>query len=127
MSIQWDQSLQTGNAQIDASQKVLFELTNQLIASDDWMVLRPIMVALYKQMTSHFALEDALMWEVAYPATKAHIEQHQALLGRLDDRSMDVGKGRLNKNAVVAVMTDWAQGHVTVDDAELARFLKPSA
>lgn len=114
---------QTQIDEVQASQRVLFALIEQLVASDDWMALRPIIVSLYKQMRSHFALENALMQQVAYPATAAHMAQHQVLLERLDDASMDVGKGHLNKKAVVAVMTDWAEHHVALDDADLMGFL----
>jgi hypothetical protein len=40
---------------------------------------------------------------------------------------MDVGKGHMNKKAIVGVMTDWAEQHVTADDAQLAQALAVSA
>jgi hemerythrin len=56
-----------------------------------------------------------------------HAERHQDLLSRLEDRSMDVGKGHMNKKAIVAVMTDWAEHHVTTDDWSLIQFLAKAA
>jgi hemerythrin-like metal-binding protein len=129
MSIEWQDKYQIGNAEADASQKALFELTNEIIAEDDWIALRPKIIALFKQMQKQFDMEDALMAQVSYPEakTKAHAEAHHLFLMRLRDRSMDVGKGHMNKKAIVAVMTDWAENHVTTDDVQLARALAVSA
>lgn len=123
MSLEWLESYKIGNTEIDASQKALFELTNQIADSDDWMALRPMIVSLFKQMEQQFELEEALMTKVAYPGALAHAEDHLHLLTRLRDRSMDVGKGHMNKKAIVGVMTDWAHRHVANLDAELAQYL----
>jgi len=123
MTIEWLESYKIGNAEIDAAQKALFELANQIAESDDWMTLRPQIVALFKQMQKQFELEEALMTKVSYTGARTHAEDHQNLLTRLQDRSMDVGKGHMNKKAIVGVMTDWAHRHVANLDAELAQYL----
>jgi hemerythrin-like metal-binding protein len=127
MSIEWQDKYKIGNAEADASQKALFELANEIIAEEDWIALRPKIIALFKQMQKQFDLEQALMAQLAYPQAKAHAEAHHSLLMRLRDRSMDVGKGHMNKKAIVGVMTDWAEQHVTTDDAQLAQALAVSA
>ena len=124
MSIVWLQSYKIGDAEIDASQKALFELVNQIADCEDWMALRPMIVSLFKQLQRQFELEEALMTKVAYPAAQAHADDHKHLLTRLRDRSMDVGKGHMNKKAIVGVMTDWAHRHVANLDAELAQYLE---
>jgi hemerythrin-like metal-binding protein len=127
MSIEWSQTYQIGNPEIDAAQKALFELANQIIDLDDWMALRPLIVALFKQMNGLFELEEALMTRLAYPGAAAHAQDHQYLLARLRDRSMDVGKGLMNKKAIVSVVTDWAHRHVTVVDEQLAQYIDTTA
>jgi hemerythrin len=129
MSIEWQEGYKLGNAEADASQKALFELANEIMAEDDWIALRPKIITLFKLMQKQFDLEDALMAQLAFPEAKAkaHAEAHDLLLRRLRDRSMDVGKGHMNKKAIVAVMTDWAESHVTKEDAELAQALAVSA
>jgi hemerythrin-like metal-binding protein len=125
MSIEWQEGYKIGNAEADASQKALFELANEIIAEEDWIALRPKIITLFKQMQKQFDLEEALMTQLAYPEVKAkaHAEAHHQFLMRLRDRSMDVGKGHMNKKAIVGVMTDWAAQHVTTDDAQLAQAL----
>jgi hemerythrin-like metal-binding protein len=129
MSIEWQDAYKIGNAEADASKKALFELANEIIAEDDWIALRPKIIALFKQMQKQFDMEDALMAQVSYPEAKvkAHAEAHHQFLMRLRDRSMDVGKGHMNKKAIVGVMTDWAEQHVTTDDVQLAQALAVSA
>lgn len=123
MTIEWLESYKIGNPEIDAAQKALFELANQIDESQDWMAVRPMIVTLFKQMQHLFELEDVLMAKLAYAGAQVHAEDHQSLLTRLQDRSMDVGKGHMNKKAIVGVMTDWAHRHVANQDAELAQYL----
>lgn len=126
MGVEWLESFKTGDEPVDATQKKLFELTNEFLASDDLTVLRPVIVALCKQAKAHFELEEALMRRIGYPDLEAHMAQHQRLLDRLISRSMDVGKGYMNKPAIAALMQDWALQHVPEEDARLTKFLASS-
>ena len=127
MRIEWSERYKIGDDALDTSQKQLFELTNTFLASDDMMVLRPIIVSLCKQMRMHFEQEEALMLRSGFPGRETHSAQHQALLTRLLGRSMDVGKGYMNKPAIAALMKDWAEQHVPQEDAALAAFLASAA
>ncbi|MDD2881751.1 MAG: hemerythrin family protein [Rhodoferax sp.] len=126
MGVEWFDSYKTGDEAIDATQKKLFELTNAFLASDDLTVLRPVIVALCKQAKAHFELEEALMQRIGFPDMDAHKAQHQRLLDRLISRSMDVGKGHMNKPAIAALMQDWALHHVPEEDAHLTQYLVAS-
>jgi len=127
MGFQWVDDYASGNAALDAAKKSLFELSEKLEATDDWIALRQVILALYKQMKALFELEDALMRQRKYVAHAAHCQQHAEFLERLADRSTDVGKGHMNKKAILKVMTDWAQNHVPGEDAALARVGQPQA
>ena len=126
MGVEWLESYKMGDESVDATQKKLFDLTNEFLASDDLTVLRPVIVSLCKQARAHFELEEAVMRRVNYPEKDAHMAQHQRLLERLIGRSMDVGKGHMNKPAIAALMQDWAVNHVPLEDAQFAQFLKSS-
>ena len=123
MDIEWHEKYRIGRTDVDASQQALFELANQIAHSEDWMALRPMIVNLFKQMQNQFDLEEALMTQVKFPGAQAHAQDHLSLLNRLRDRSMDVGKGHMNKKAILGVTTDWAHRHVVNQDAELAHFV----
>ncbi|MDI1246367.1 MAG: hemerythrin family protein [Rhodoferax sp.] len=123
MTVEWQTSYKIGDADVDAMQEKLFELTNTFLASDDLTVLRSAIVSLCKQARAQFELEEALMRRLDDPELAAHAAQHQTLLERLIGRSMDVGKGYMNKPAIAALMRDWCERHVPEDDAKLGRFL----
>jgi hemerythrin len=123
MKVEWQTSYKIGDAEVDAMQERLFALTNAFLASDDLTVLRSAIVSLCKQARAQFELEEALMRRLDYPELAAHAAQHQMLLDRLIGRSMDVGKGFMNKPAIAALMRDWCERHVPEDDARLGRFL----
>ncbi len=124
MGVEWLERYKVGDELVDTTQKKLFDLTNEFLASDDLTVLRPVIVSLCKQARTHFELEEAAMRRVNFPGVDAHTAQHQRLLERLIGRSMDVGKGHMNKPAIAALMQDWAVNHVPVEDAQFAQFLK---
>lgn len=126
MNFQWIDDYASGNAALDAAKKSLFELSAKLEATDDWIALRQIILALYKEMKALFEMEEASMRQLKYPALDAHRQQHADFLERLADRSTDVGKGHMNKKAILKVMTEWAQSHVPGEDA-LIRAGQPQA
>lgn len=126
MTVQWQTSYKIGDAEADAMQEKLFALTNTFLASDDLTVLRSTIVSLCKQARAQFELEEALMRRVYFPGLQEHMAQHQMLLDRLIGRSMDVGKGYMNKPAIAALMLDWCERHVPEEDAKFGRFLAAS-
>ena len=126
MTVEWQIGYRIGDAEVDALQEKLFALTNAFLASDDLTVLRSTIVALCKQARAQFELEEALMRRSNYPGIEAHMAQHHTLLDRLIGRSMDVGKGYMNKPAIAALMRDWCERHVPEEDAQLALFLAAS-
>lgn len=118
MGVEWVESYKFGVDELDTVQRELFDLTNAFLESDDLMALRPIIVSLYKQMRKHFELEEALMRSVGFDDLDRHAEQHQMLLTRLLGRSMDVGKGYMNKPAIATLMHEWAVHHVPKEDVK---------
>lgn len=127
MSFQWVDSYCTGDAALDEAKKTLFALSEKLEATDDWIALRQVILALYKQMKALFEMEQAWMQRNGFSELAVHREQHAEFLERLADRSTDVGKGHMNKKAILKVMTDWAHNHVTGLDAELVSALRKQA
>lgn len=127
MSFQWVDSYCTGDAALDGEKKALFALSEKLEATDDWIALRQVILALYKQMKALFEMEQAWMQRNGFPEFAVHREQHAEFLERLADRSTDVGKGHMNKKAILKVMTDWAHNHVTGLDAQLVSAMRKQA
>lgn len=126
MAVEWQTSYRIGDAAVDAMQEQLFALTNTFLASDDLTVLRSNVVSLCQHARAQFEQEEALMRRINFPGLEQHRAQHQMLLDRLIGRSMDVGKGYMNKPAIAALMQDWALRHVPEEDARLGHFLAAS-
>jgi len=122
MSFEWSESFVSGHAEVDAAKKTLLQACQELGATDNWIALRPMIVTLYKQMKTLFALEEAQLQAIGAANLDAHRQQHADYLERLADRSTDVGKGHMNKKAIMKVMTQWAEVHVPTVDAASAAF-----
>jgi hemerythrin len=123
MGIEWNEAYTIGHAETDAQHQHLFEMINALDAANDVPSLRKVLMQLYKHTREHFELEEALMRKVRFPDTLAHTQSHNNLLARLNALSQDVGQGKVDKLAINKLMTDWAMGHVVVDDAKIAAFI----
>ena len=123
MGIEWNEAYKIGHAETDAQHQHLFEMINAFDAANDVPSLRKVLMQLYKHTREHFELEEALMRKVKFPDTLAHTNAHNSLLTRLNALSQDVGQGKVDKLAINKLMTDWALGHVVVDDAKIATFI----
>lgn len=125
MSIAWNDSYKIGNPEVDQQHQHLFELTNQFITTEGIANMRALIIQLYKHTREHFEQEEALMRQVGFPGLTQHQENHNQFLRRLSELSMDVGKGYMNKPAIVNLMTEWATKHIPKEDAQVVAFMQP--
>jgi len=124
MSIDWKDNYKIGDPVVDEQHEQLFDLTNQFIAADSLGAMRGLMILLYKHTREHFEKEEQLMREVGFAGLAEHQEHHNKLLCRLGELSMDVGKGHMNKPAIVSLMTDWATKHIPLEDTLVVAHMK---
>jgi hemerythrin len=123
MTIEWKDSYKIGDATIDADHQHLFELARKLVAAQDLETVRKLAMDLYKHTRLHFEEEEGSMGLCNYPGLAAHVELHNRLLGRLNAICEDIGKGQLDKDALDALMNDWALKHIPYDDARFEVYL----
>lgn len=102
MTRHWQDSYKIGDAEIDAQHQKLFDLVNTLLAATDKVGLRLGAMSLFKDTREHFAQEESLMDKLKYPAIKAHVEQHNALLSRLNAVADSICKDTLSCAADLA-------------------------
>jgi hemerythrin len=126
MNVEWKDAYKIGHAEIDQQHQRLFELTNALMAAKDVGELRRSMVQLYKHTREHFDLEESLMRQYKYPELAQHTEMHDNLLSRLNEVSEEVGRGQVNRSALVQLMGTWALHHIPHEDAQFAVFMSQS-
>jgi hemerythrin len=123
MTLEWKESYKLGNAAIDGEHEFAFKLANQFIAAQDKTQQTATAMLLYKHTREHFEREEALMRELGYPDLAAHTERHNQLISRLNEISTSIAQDRVDKQALVNLMMDWAMHHIAQDDAQLALYI----
>lgn len=73
----------------------------------------------------HFADEEKLMEDVAYPGAADHAREHRAFLAWLEriDALIETDGARLREEATAQALVTWWETHATDHDASLADFL----
>jgi hemerythrin len=123
MTLEWKDNYKLGHATIDAEHEHAFRLANAFLAAKDQTEQTMAAMRLYQHTRVHFEHEEALMREVNFPEVNLHAERHNILIGRLNVISKSVAEGDVNRQALIALMTDWAMHHIVQDDARLASYL----
>ena len=123
MKLEWKDSYKLGDAEIDAQHQQLFALANAILEAQGKAALTLCAMQLYKHTREHFELEESTMRRLHVPSLNAHIEWHNNMITRLNAISQSIQRDTLREQDLIDVMTDWAQTHILVQDAELAQFL----
>jgi hemerythrin len=114
--------------EIDAQHEALVELINQLHqAMSDGRgkeVLGRVISALVDHTRSHFAYEEQLMTEHAFPGFDKHREEHDRLLQHIEELARRFDNGDLLLSfAVMVDLRAWALVHIEKFDIALGAFL----
>jgi len=130
VTVGWRQDLAIGVASIDAQHRELFariaafevalEHAEPIAVSETFGFLRAY-------AATHFADEEALMRETAYPGLEDHVAQHREFAARLDALVRDLQES--GRRAFVGLraknwITVWLLDHVGVTDQALGAHLR---
>jgi hemerythrin-like metal-binding protein len=86
--------------------------------------LEMLLTQLIDGFKSHFDSEERLMRSNRFPKLKVHTDEHRQLIARLNGLREDLASGVINRCcALVYFVRLWTQQHVTVADADFAKFL----
>jgi len=87
--LEWKEEYATGIEDVDDEHKDLIDVINrlhELLLADDAKLTVPAFFArLIDGVSAHFALEERIMGESAYPELAAHREDHERLLDEIRD------------------------------------------
>jgi hemerythrin len=132
----WNGSYETGNELVDTDHKEIFGLVEQVLSSSYISRKEKVQAAiefLANYVVKHFANEERLMDESAYPGSEAHKKEHRDFLGvatdlkeRFDNDGYALGQDtsegtvlhlsmEINKTVV-----SWLTKHVMGSDKALA-------
>lgn len=125
----WDASLETGDAAIDAQHRAIVSLCDELSAAekDGPDEVRRALDQLTEYVAVHFAMEHDLMRNEEYPAEniERHLAEHDRMTQLTRDKVLEYRTGALTSVAPVrAFLKDWIAQHVAEMDGQLAAHVR---
>ena len=124
MAIEWQDSYQLGDSEIDAQHQMMFCLVNTLLAATEKSSLTEAAAHLFKHTQEHFAHEETLMLRMNYPGMKAHVEQHNTLLSKLENVSKIIAGYTLDMASFESFLSAWVLNHIETLDAQLVSTIR---
>jgi methyl-accepting chemotaxis protein len=127
----WDQTLSTGDEEIDKDHQHLADLINELYRElkkvDSEGVSDDVYKRLLQHCNSHFANEENLMDRFGYPNAGAHKKEHAAFLEKVELFYQEFRKGHKKRGLeLISMLGSWWNSHIGVSDQELTAFLNKS-
>lgn len=124
--MKWNAEYSIGLATIDSQHKQIFEhllsMENSILKRDPRHVMRSLTAELAYYLKFHFAVEEALMEIIKYPA----LEDHRAAHAKLNDSMLELEtRIRQSQSAtdLVGFFEEWFVGHVLHDDRAYAAYI----
>ena len=122
--IEWRDSYKIGDTAIDEQHRELFKRAAYVLAatSHEGQVISAM--RLFQYMRTHLSHEEEMMRRLDYPKLKAHTQEHQEMIARLNVISLKIANENLVKSDLEDLLGDWFLAHMETADTELARFAK---
>lgn len=131
MSIEWNNSLATGNNDIDSQHKELFNRFDKLLTACNQRKgkeeVSSVLMFLGDYVRSHFAMEEQLQRNHNYPHYADHKEQHEGFirdLQKLEDQFKQEGVSLSLVIQTNQTMVNWLIKHINATDRALADYLR---
>ena len=135
-TFEWMNIFSVGHEDIDRQHKQLFDIVNELYdgvrqqRDAPAQLLGNALAALCTYTRRHFAEEERLMQEAAYPDFARHKESHELLLGKVEALEARFRDGEMNIAAELLpfLVGEWLTHHIAFEDqqytAHLNRYLR---
>jgi len=129
VALHWTTALSVGVREIDAQHRELFARVDRLLDAmlrGDRSEAARLLAFLREYVVVHFAAEERLMEETAYPALQRHPDEHRrfdAMLRELDAEFRDEGPTASLVFRLEHLAVAWLHDHVTFTDAAMGRWL----
>ena len=120
-------SVQIGS--VDSQHRMLFGLAQELytamMAGRSRASVAHILGRLVQYTEMHFAHEERLLEQHAYPGLPAHRAQHRALTLQVLKFQADFTQGKVNMSVhLLQFLRDWLDRHIRGSDQQYALFLR---
>lgn len=134
MTYQFTPDLATGNNSIDSQHKELFQAINSLMAACSQgkgrAELEKTAKFLYDYTTIHFADEEKLQVQYAYPEYIKHRQYHEAFKKVVKDLMQKLqaqGPNLVLVGEINTAVAGWLVNHIKVEDKKLAAHIQSKA
>jgi len=131
MRITWDRALETGDAEIDAQHRELFDRIDKLLAASRERRSREevgqMLTFLGDYVVQHFSAEERMMAAAGYPELPAHQAEHQRFVQEfaiLYAEYKSEGPSTLFIIRVGNRVTGWLREHIYRTDRSLVQWLR---
>ena len=126
---EWTSSFATGNEIVDCQHQELFALVNRLhdgiVAGQGKNVLAASLEELAAYTVQHFAAEERLMREAAYPGAAEHQAEHRKLTQKATRIIADYRAGRFVLSVTLSLfLAEWLNHHIRQVDKRMAQYLQ---
>ncbi len=129
MALRWTSTLSIGVTELDAQHEELFRRFDRLLdamLAHDRSEASHLIAFLQHYVRDHFAAEERLMREVAYPDAALHAAEHVAFAAEIDALAHLLALEGASARLVLRLereVTGWLHDHVYSTDHALARFV----
>lgn len=133
MTIEWNQELATGNAEIDNQHKEMFQRFNDFQSAYSLgkaqTELQKIFSFLDDYVKFHFAMEEELQIRHSYPGYAVHKKEHDSFIQNFKKMEKQLDSCGVTSPLVIhanMALVSWLFGHIKGTDKEFAAFLTSS-
>ena len=123
MTVQWNKTLETGDAEIDAQHIELFRRVNLLLDMTDTIKLTKCLISLFKFTREHSSYEEDLMRKIRFPKIFPHLVEHNELLSQLNTVAESIANNSFVTLDWQAFFEVWLIHHIETSDRELVSYL----
>ena len=131
MGLVWNDTLATGNSQIDTQHQELFKRLNGFIDAMKEGKGKDVLADVFKfvnqYLTLHFGTEERMMTAYNYPGITEHKKQHEIFTSKFKELKAKLDKEGINTTIVIEaqpLLVDWWYNHINNVDKVLGVFLK---
>lgn len=129
MALRWTTALAIGVAELDAQHEELFRrldrMLDAMLVHDRSEAVR-LLAFLRSYVRDHFATEERLMREAAYPETRSHEAEHERFRGTIADLTRTLDTDGASAHLVLRLereLTTWVRDHIYSTDLALGHWL----
>ena len=128
LALVWDPALESGNAEIDHQHQVLYQLSNNLLASitsgrypEDAKLQMQLLLA---HVAQHFHDEEAILARAGFPDLESHAKEHRRLITKAKSLQQEIGGAAADLPFLLSFLAlDLVKGHLLGWDRRFFKFL----